>query len=180
MVVLTNQVRCVIPYSSPTRGYWPQCLFLTFQYNFTRIICIQRFAIWGWFLWNLTELADSLPLGRALGTRVMSQTISWVSQKRLSSEVGISLLRHFRPASGGSDKSGQVCHTTRVSCMKCWKHTRVPCFARQTCDTGVQFTGEFSLEHSQITLTISKKLRTCKLLALPKMPKAWIECWFFW
>ncbi len=45
MVVLTNQVKCVTPHSSPTRGCWPWWPFLTFQYNFTRIICIQRFAI---------------------------------------------------------------------------------------------------------------------------------------
>ncbi len=69
VVVWTIQVRCVTLHSSPTRGHWLQQPFLTFQYNFTRIIYTQRFAILGWFLWNLTELADPLPQGRAQGNQ---------------------------------------------------------------------------------------------------------------
>ncbi len=37
--------------------------FLAFQHNFTRIIYIQEITISGWFFWNRTELADSLPPG---------------------------------------------------------------------------------------------------------------------
>ncbi len=44
---------------------------------------------------------------------VISQTISWVSQKRLLlRQESPYLLRHFMPSSSGSDNSCQVCHTT--------------------------------------------------------------------
>ena len=45
VVVLTYRVRCVTQHSSPSRGHW---LHRPFFDNFTRIIYIQRFTIWGW------------------------------------------------------------------------------------------------------------------------------------
>ncbi len=63
---------------------------------------------------NSLALADSLPWGCGNQSNVViSQTISLVSQKKLFlRQESPYLLRHCMPSSGGSDKSGQVCHTT--------------------------------------------------------------------
>ncbi len=45
-VVLTIQVRCVTPHSSPTRGHWPQQPFLTYIYNFAIIIIHKHENSW--------------------------------------------------------------------------------------------------------------------------------------
>ena len=74
-------------HTPPPPGALASVAILIFQQYFTTIICIQSFAIWGWFLSNIECLIwlRLIPSPRGMGTRVVSHDLFLEKPSRTNS-----------------------------------------------------------------------------------------------